>query len=50
MFVFPNDFQGDVNGSNVGVNESISRNQVLLKNFEDLKTSVTLNGVPNKSL
>ena len=25
-------------------------NSLLLKNFEDLKTTVTLNGVPNKSL
>ena len=25
-------------------------NSLLLKNFEDLKTSVTLNGAPNKSL
>ena len=33
MFVFPNDFQGDVNGSNVGINESISRKQFAFEKF-----------------
>ena len=50
LSIVPNDFQGNVNDSNAGVNESISRKQFAFEKFWKFENSVTLNGVPNKSL